>query len=968
MLDLRLATLMHADWIAKLQFTFKIPSFVCRQRNVDCVFSFTYVELMNWAFWPTTKIPLDTGTIMISGPNGSGKTTFLDALRTLLRVPRLSSSRRAGDYLSPDVKTAVVKAVVTNTTSHAEERRPFESKGITSDLVTLVVQLTRKGGRWERRFLILANDVPLDNLRRMPKSDFMTPEAYSHVLRSAGFTDALLKVLALEQGQTDKLCEKSPRELMDLLLDVHGDKKVLERYRDARQNYHAANMEISQLGARLAEEQARLVVAQRKAEAFQRYEKLSAEKREMLATVMPQAEYRSARESIEDAELIIQDGKGQLGPIDREILDVQAQLANADAALDARKRAIITAREEKDEIGRDERNKDIRLNTLVLERRRLDEARAASADIKPEPLEPLREKLVEARRTVARFEIELETIRQELLSREHELSGISGEQPAKIYPHYVNDFTRLLDDNDIEHDLLCDVTEILDTSWQLAIESLIGGNRFLVLVGKRDQQRARELAEKARYRAYIVDRDKQPPVPSGTPPGDSAAAHVRFDIDRVPEWVTDTLRRTALVEDVKSGMKGSRNATSVTRQGYRQDRRGGISIAVDRFYCGSLGQTAQADSARHDVDRLRSRVGQIKKSRDQAEQQAQDFERRIKIQQALLQAENVDERYDELSREIRSANDEHKFAVKIKVEAERKLLETVETLNNFEHDTTDRRRWLKERLEEQSDLARELQDCQKSIEKNRKVLHDIRLRLDTSLLTDAALEEVPTVDELTPRLYAIDTMLNEYEEPPEDTSVHVFEQHRAQFERQRELYQDHEDGLRNWETEYRLAREKYVVVVEHTIREYRRCIMSLAERAGVFAEVIVPNLREQTDLEDAELNVRFGFDGKRAVDVAGATHSGGQRVVASLVLLMSLATSGGNSNGGFFIIDEPFAHLSIERIDDVSDFLSRTESQFILTSPTTHNVNVFDAARLQLNFRIKKPDAKFAPVPTIIRR
>ena len=131
----------------------------------------------------------------------------------------------------------------------------------------------------------------------------------------------------------------------------------------------------------------------------------------------------------------------------------------------------------------------------------------------------------------------------------------------------------------------------------------------------------------------------------------------------------------------------------------------------------------------------------------------------------------------------------------------------------------------------------------------------------------------------------------------------------------------------------------------------------------------MPDLDQvENSLEEAELLVRFGFDGKRVSNMGASSLSGGQRVVASLILLMSLATSGGVDRGGFFIIDEPFAHLSLERIDDVTRFLEKSQCQFIMTSPTTHNVNVFNAARLQLNFRIKVPGKRFAPIPTVIRR
>ena len=34
-------------------------------------------------------------------------------------------------------------------------------------------------------------------------------------------------MLSLEQGATDKLCELSPRELLDLVYDVFGDRETL---------------------------------------------------------------------------------------------------------------------------------------------------------------------------------------------------------------------------------------------------------------------------------------------------------------------------------------------------------------------------------------------------------------------------------------------------------------------------------------------------------------------------------------------------------------------------------------------------------------------------------------------------------------------------------------------------------------------------------------------------------------------
>ena len=351
------------------------------------------------------------------------------------------------------------------------------------------------------------------------------------------------------------------------------------------------------------------------------------------------------------------------------------------------------------------------------------------------------------------------------------------------------------------------------------------------------------------------------------------------------------------------------------------------------------------------------RLGQINKEKAKHDKVEEKLSDRINVQEMILQASDADARMQMLSEQITMTNEKHHESLALKRSAEQKLLDVLEELNNFERDCTEQGKWLVEKRSNRSEHLSEIEEQQRLVAQLTRQREKIEKRLDNALLTDKALDEVADIDELTPRYYAVQSLLEEFGEASDATVVDVYDHYKTQYEHQRTVYSDHEAGLRNWENEFLQARDKYLVVVDHTIREYRKNVLSLAEIAGVSTEVVVPNLED----------VRFGFDGKRAAEIGGGGHSGGQRVVSSLILLMSLATSGGQ-RGGFFIIDEPFAHLSIERIDDVSRFLNQTECQCILTSPTTHNVNVFSAARLQLNFRIKRQDEDFAPIPTVIRR
>ncbi|PYU88723.1 MAG: hypothetical protein DMG25_19640 [Acidobacteria bacterium] len=103
--------------------------------------------------------------------------------------------------------------------------------------------------------------------------------------------------------------------------------------------------------------------------------------------------------------------------------------------------------------------------------------------------------------------------------------------------------------------------------------------------------------------------------------------------------------------------------------------------------------------------------------------------------------------------------------------------------------------------------------------------------------------------------------------------------------------------------------------------------------ASAKLEIELPDLRnEDRSLDEAGIVVRIGFDGKPPTELGDTGHSGGQQVIAGIILLMSMAETEGD---GFFIVDEPFAHLSLDRVDDVGRFLRRSGAQFLITVPTT---------------------------------
>ncbi len=153
-----------------------------------------------------------------------------------------------------------------------------------------------------------------------------------------------------------------------------------------------------------------------------------------------------------------------------------------------------------------------------------------------------------------------------------------------------------------------------------------------------------------------------------------------------------------------------------------------------------------------------------------------------------------------------------------------------------------------------------------------------------------------------------------------------------------------------------------------TVRQYGKNLRALGELANVGVDCPSPPLDDDDlSLAQAGLEVRFDFDRKGAVGLNDGEASGGQQVMKSLILLIALLMDD-TRPGGFVFIDEPFAHLDVANIDRVGRFLGATRAQYLITTPVTHNANVFAPSQLTLVTSKKSPGETWAPPIGILRR
>ena len=372
------------------------------------MFHIKSLELVHWDYWQRIKnIPLDAKIITIAGQNGSGKTTLLDALRTLFGLD-CSMGRTYKHYARhAGQQTSWLRAVVDNKAMGKQlSNRPFRSSGFFSeDEVTLFCQIQKNGGDWKRQYLMRPGNVQIEEVTEA--NDFLGVENYRKRLANAGLSPAMAKVLALEQGETDKLCEYAPRQLLDLVFQVFGDKEVLDAYDEAKRHQRDTEIELKRFEAELEGSKTNLEGLRLRVANYHQWEGLTKERRELQEEVLPTLEYHEAREKQANITRQLREARKPLLLADQQLSDKRAHVA-------AQAQAFTEAQQHETVLEQESTALQSRLNSI-------------NARLKP--LDSLLEQKVRLQKLAADSGADLAEVAQQL----QELSLIHISEPTRPY-------------------------------------------------------------------------------------------------------------------------------------------------------------------------------------------------------------------------------------------------------------------------------------------------------------------------------------------------------------------------------------------------------------------------------------------------------------------------------------------------------------------------------------------------------
>lgn len=917
------------------------------------MFRLLELETVHWDYWRNFKLPLNAPIITISGPNGSGKTTLLDALRTLLAL-ECSKKRDYKRYVRRNGEDFCwLRGVIDNQRPPGSSKRPF-GLPYQQDRITLACRIDKKGGDWNRKYWIADGEVSLHEIEQ--SGEEFGVRDYQRILHSAGLSPAIARVLSLEQGQTDKLCELSAKELLNLVFDVFGDKEVLERYQEARHHQEHTTRELDAVQNQLEALGNSLERHEQKVNRYREWQGLNQERTELFSEKRPRLEHYLLQREAENAGRTLQTQR-------REWRAKRVELQKKQLELQVEQQALEAAQLRRQAAQESEQNQQRALNGLNRElgnweaivkqhERLLQQADAAggqTADAREiERLEGERANLLVRIAELSRQQSQLD----EMLAN---LAAGRRTDPADVAA-----FRQALNQAGIAHDLLADVVEIADPSWQAAVEAVLAPSAHIVLLTRdKDAEQAMALGERLRYRHFIVPDS----MPAGLPPKDSLLEVVRFT-KPVPEWLLRTLERTRRVEDATAGAKLPRGEDWITRQGYLRERRGGRYAAPE-----------QARFGKARLEALRQQRSELEKALKPLYEQRTGLTDRIRNLQAQLAGEDAVAQLAKRAAEFAEARQEYDALVLRRREngvyqAQQEREQADEAVNTARSTLSDMQHNLKKLDREISDRANR-SGREEQISRLQTLRHN-RKHFSAGWCDDAAnqqlAEKYQSVATINLRIDEIERRFKIETWETDATVVALRDKIKADYQQMGDDldHRRHDNETARSQTD--AAREQYINVLRHTVTRYVKNIRTLGDLAGIKIEhepVLLGN--DDLALAQAGLAVRFDFDEKGFMGMNDGDASGGQQVMKSLILLVGLMMEESHP-GGFVFIDEPFAHLDIVNIERVSSFLKATRAQYLLTTPVTHNVSIYDPSMLTLVTFKKRPNESWAPGVKVLVR
>src|SRR5215218_9585154 len=922
------------------------------------------VQLVHWGSLRPDPIPLlIDGINVATGPNGSGKTCFLDGIKLLLGVTSFAPGRSSNRYIfdggpgGAPAERAFLRATFSNPVLPGRGERLFavDERLRDADRVTVVCLVTADG----RRYLVMPGlqrwgfEQPLAEdleafLAANPEEGWLGPRAYDELLDRTGITRALREVLALPQGAIDRTMDEPPAGLLAKLLELTGERALLDEVEAQRERAGEARAAYLEAIEAARAEQDRLGSLGGLAVRHQEWAGLSERLSVLNDLARPAAEHRDVLVKVEAARAD-RDAAAERIAADRRDLD---ELAGGLPAREAKAGALAGQAGELAD----------RLAATQQERSALD-LRLAAAEARAEEAQTTAARLagLAGERTAEQATAEVHAAESSLatvLARREELrAALAGVQARTAtlaaggvpVPAEVAAFKETLAAAGIEAAVVAEVLELADEASgdaaRVRAEAALGDALWALLVPSHSYRQATALAVEAGYRWGIARGGA----------GDPRAA------------------LTAVVGPVEAGLLLERTdaqAAHDAAQAHGLAGRGLDAVAPDGMRYGAalsrleaptqpvlgrrgrelhlFGLKTEAARLGEELDALEAATAELRGAWQRALHVLDAVHRLGDLQGRVTEAEQAQER---------AGADRPQL-----VERERALAGELRKLDGALGAANAELALARQRQNEtEVRLAARLPGLETELA-GRPLAAEQRALLDAGDLpgTESVLRDI---DWLGGQVEDEERFPAEVRDPElvggrERQAQAVEEANRLAERRKHEL----DEQLERVEA----ARRRFEAGVREVVQRLSGEFARICQTAGAEGELrLLAGDRPEEYGVDVLVAHRAG---ERRRSYRDAAHSGGQR--ATIAILLLLATMGTADAADLLIMDEHIAHLDSTNIDHVAALMHALADrvQFVLATPTNAESLRLSWCDLQLAFLPRDPGRAYSPPIRLLSR
>lgn len=889
------------------------------------------VELLHWDIQPHQVLPLARGVTVLTGENGSGKTSVLDAIKVALGA-ELTGDRSVNSYLLKQAApVAMIRLLVDNRPEPGSRRRPFDPLGDPcQDLVTLAVVFRAVDeGTYNTDYYLLDGDVvPLDGTRKYRAQP--TRQDFRDRLKKVGIGRQYLRLLTLPQGQIASFCRKNGAALFDDLYDIIGGRQALETWtqrllelREAEQSVkltatdlQKAEGELKRLDERVVRHREYLDRRHRR-DAYQRalpWVRVGASREEVARLTRELAQATGARER----------ALAESGVSAGEVARLNEKIQSIDGALRDVEQRLLDLGGERDKAVTRRADAGARLQEL-------ERLRQAAEGVPVLDLARLREEEERVRAALAGGRSQAEARRAERATLQEQMDRVAkGIVP---YPPAVEAFRATLRAVGIVHHLLAEVVEVRDSRWRPAIEGFLGRHRLAVLVQDPSSwPEAARLAREARYAHGVLAPDVK-----GSSLADPGGLLSLLDIHE-PRYrpLVARLVRHVLGTEPSEPFSPVRAGEILAADGFVLSRIEARSASADRAY---LGRAALEQRRAELTEALRLNDDQV---RAWAEQ-----ERGLRAEIATLQAEITGQ---ERRQQWEACAAEHAEVKLDLARAQGEVLQAETTRGAAEAQLQGLRKERDPLAGRKGSAAERRTRAEADADAQQRTIEALvpqlaaaettlgSLQVDVEGVPDDAirtvLAEVLPVHAMESAIRQLDADVARYPAEERDTLLPVnAERQRGEVAAVRERLDRLDTGLGQTRAAAEAAQEQYHTTTRRVFRSYFAKLKEAAAQLDLHVEGTL-DLREDGKFT-CDIRVRVGEKG--AVHHDSEDLSGGQKAALSILMGMT-AVSLESDGAGFFLIDEPFSASDVHKVNELGAFLGRTDAQYLLSMPTSSDL------------------------------